>query len=86
MTSTAAATLRQHALRIWHAAVAAVRSDELVRQAVQSVGRSLIVDDEPIDLASVRRIAVVGAGKAGAGMAAALGKSWDARARSSPAG
>jgi hydroxypyruvate reductase len=72
MTSTAAATLRQHALRIWHAAVAAVRSDELVRQAVQSVGRSLIVDDEPIDLASVRRIAVVGAGKAGAGMAAAL--------------
>ncbi len=72
MTTTAAAMLRQHALQIWHAAVAAVRSEELVRQAVQVDGRSLIVDDEPIDLTNVRRIAVVGAGKAGAGMAAAV--------------
>ena len=66
-----ATTLRQHALRIWQAAVEAVRSDHLVHQALRLDGHRLMVEDEPVDLSSVRRIAVVGAGKAGAGMAAA---------------
>src|SRR5438093_879871 len=72
MPSTATSTLREHALRIWRAAIEAVRSDHLVRQALRIDGRWLIVDDESIDLSKVRRIVVVGAGKAGAGMAAAV--------------
>ena len=35
-------------------------------------GPTLWTDDEPIDLRPIRRIAVVGTGKAGAGMAAAV--------------
>jgi hydroxypyruvate reductase len=77
MIVTTATTLRQHALQIWHAAVAAVRSDELVRQAMHVDGGRLVIDDEPIDLTTVRRIAVVGAGKAGAGMAAAVEETLD---------
>jgi hydroxypyruvate reductase len=70
---TAAATiLREHALRIWHAAVQAVGSETLVRQALRLDGHWLVVDDEAIDLTPVHRIVVVGAGKAGAGMAAAV--------------
>jgi hydroxypyruvate reductase len=70
--TAAAATLLEHALRIWHAAVQAVRSEHLVQQTLRIDGHWLVVDDEPIDLARVRRIVVVGAGKAGAGMAAAV--------------
>lgn len=72
--------LRQHALRIWHAAVSAVRSDRLVREAMCVEGRELIVGEQRLALDAIRRIAVVGAGKAGAGMAAAveeiLGPKW----------
>jgi glycerate 2-kinase len=64
--------LREDALAIWQAGVDAVRSDRLVREFVQVAGSQLLVGDEPIDLPSIRRIAVVGAGKAGAGMAAGL--------------
>lgn len=64
--------LREDALAIWQAGVDAVRSDRLVREFVQIAGSQLLVGDEPIDLPSIRRIAVVGAGKAGAGMAAGL--------------
>lgn len=64
--------LRSDALAIWQAGVDAVRSDRLVRECVQVAGSQLLIGDEPIDLASIRRIAVVGAGKAGAGMAAGL--------------
>ena len=64
--------LREDALAIWQAGVDAVRSDRLVRECVQVAGSQLLVGDEPIDLPSIRRIAVVGAGKAGAGMAAGL--------------
>jgi len=64
--------LHQDALRIWHAAVDAVRSERLLRDALRVEGPNLLVGDEPIRLADVRRIAVVGAGKAGAGMAAAV--------------
>jgi glycerate 2-kinase len=64
--------LKEDALAIWQAGVDAVRSDRLVRECVKVVGSQLLVGDEPIDLPSLRRIAVVGAGKAGAGMAAGL--------------
>ncbi len=70
--SRTAEQLKSDALAIWHAGVDAVRSDRLVRECVQVAGSQLLVGDEPIDLPPVRRIAVVGAGKAGAGMAAGL--------------
>lgn len=63
---------REHALHIWHAGLDAVRSERLMRDAVRLEGDMLFIADEAIDLRQVRRIAVVGAGKAGAGMAAAL--------------
>ncbi|MGD0897260.1 MAG: DUF4147 domain-containing protein [Thermoguttaceae bacterium] len=65
-------SLRGDALAIWHAGLDAVRSDRLVREAVRVDGRRLVVGDEPVPLDEIRRIVVVGAGKAGAGMAAAL--------------
>src|SRR5262245_35204909 len=64
--------LRYDALAIWHAAVAAVRSDRLVQDNVRVEGEWLHVGDESLELKSIARIAVVGAGKAGAGMAAGL--------------
>lgn len=64
--------LRNDALAIWHAGLAAVRSDRLVHEAMRVDGSTLIVAELEISLGSVRRIAVVGAGKAGAGMAAAV--------------
>jgi hydroxypyruvate reductase len=65
-------SLRDDALAIWHAGLDAVRSKRLIRQAVRVQGRQLLAGDEKIPLDQVRRIAVVGAGKAGAGMAAAI--------------
>jgi hydroxypyruvate reductase len=64
--------LRCDALRIWQAGVDAVGSERLVRDSLRLEGRTLIVGEEPLDLGSIGRIAVVGAGKAGAGMAAAV--------------
>jgi glycerate 2-kinase len=72
--------LRADAIRIWMAGLDAVRSERLVRDALHAEGHELVVrsginaSQQPlrIDLNAVRRIAVVGAGKAGAGMAAAL--------------
>ncbi len=43
-----------------------------MRAAVQLDGDDLVIDGQRFDLRNVRRIAVVGAGKAGAGMAAEL--------------
>jgi glycerate 2-kinase len=43
-----------------------------MREAVEVQGGALVIDGEPLDLKAVRRIAVVGGGKAGAGMAAEL--------------
>jgi hydroxypyruvate reductase/glycerate 2-kinase len=59
--------LRAHARSIWDAAVAAVRPEKLVRQAVSDA-------DSPLAsaLATAGRILVVGGGKAGMGMAAGL--------------
>jgi glycerate 2-kinase len=72
-----ASQLRSDALRIWHAGLAAVRSNRLMHESVQIDGNWLVVAGntehaERIDLHAVRRIVVVGAGKAGAGMAATL--------------
>lgn len=64
--------LREDALAIWQAGVKAVRSDRLVRECIHVDGNRLTVGDEELDLSQTRRIAVVGAGKAGAGMAAGL--------------
>src|SRR5438094_343146 len=72
------AELRSDAIAIWQAGVDAVRSDRLIRDNVGVEGDSLLVGQAALDdplrlsLASIRRIAVVGAGKAGAGMAAGL--------------
>jgi glycerate 2-kinase len=66
--------LRRDALAIWQAGVDAVRGERLARQAMHVDGNTLWVDDEPIDLAGIRKIAIVGAGKAGADMAVAVEK------------
>jgi len=59
-------------MRIWQAGVDAVRSERLVQEALRVEGSTLLVGEEPIELDAVHRIVVVGAGKAGAGMAAAV--------------
>ena len=64
--------LRQDALRIWNAGVDAVRSDRLVLDNVRVDGSRLVIGDDVLDLERIRRIVVVGTGKAGAGMAAGL--------------
>lgn len=66
--------LHEDALAIWHAGVNAVRADQLVLDnvSVNAQGNALVVDEELLPLGDIRRIIVVGAGKAGAGMAAGL--------------
>lgn len=64
--------LRRDAWEIWRAGVAAVDSERLVREALRFEGGRLVVDDQEIELAGIRRIVVVGCGKAGAGMAAGV--------------
>jgi hydroxypyruvate reductase len=64
--------LRADALAIWHAGLEAVRSDRLVGENVRVDGDWLLIGDESWKLSEISRIAVVGAGKAGAGMAAGL--------------
>src|SRR3954470_5199936 len=64
--------LRSDALAIWQAGVDAVRSDRLVRDNIRIDGNWLVVGDETIELSKIGRIAAVGAGKAGAGMAAGI--------------
>ena len=77
--------LRADALAIWNAGVDAVRSDRLVERNLRVVGDWLRIGEEAsgepieIDLAQVGRIAVVGAGKAGAGMAAGLARALGPR-------
>ena len=66
------AQLRRDALQIWRAGVDAVRSERLVAEALRVDGSTLHVGDDSLALDAIRRIVVVGAGKAGAGMAAAV--------------
>ena len=64
--------LRNTALRIWMAGVDAVRSETLMRRAVQRGPASLTICGRNYSLDQFGRICVVGAGKAGAGMAGGL--------------
>jgi glycerate 2-kinase len=64
--------LPQHARSIWTAGVRAVDSERLVANAVRREGSTLDICGHRLDLARTGRIVVVGAGKAGAGMAAAF--------------
>ena len=78
--SRSAEQLRRDALRIWRAGVEAVDSGRLVRRAMAVEGSTLVVGEERFSLDRLGRIGVIGAGKAGAGMAAAveeiLGPRW----------
>ena len=65
-------TLRSDALAIWHAGVEAVDSSRLVTSAVAVDPHYLRVCDEAVRLDSIRRVEIVGAGKAGAGMTTGL--------------
>ena len=65
-------TLSEHARLIWQAGVDAVGSERLVRDVVSVSQRFLTIGDEQFDLQQLSRIVLVGAGKAGAGMVAAL--------------
>jgi glycerate 2-kinase len=64
--------LRRDALQIWRAGVAGVDSARLVRETVHVEEGELVVGEQAFALTDVRHIAVVGAGKAGAGMAVGL--------------
>ena len=75
MTSPRAKTDQQlckEARAIWQAGVDAVRSETLVANAVHREGDKLTVCGHEFNTHDLDRIAVVGAGKAGAGMAAAI--------------
>lgn len=75
LTSTTRRTPEQLARdvrAIWQAGVDGVRSDRLVRENVHVEGDWLVVGDDELDLRAIDRIVVVGAGKAGAGMARGL--------------
>ncbi|MEO1995797.1 MAG: DUF4147 domain-containing protein [Planctomycetaceae bacterium] len=66
------AHLRSDALEIWRAGVSAVDSETLMQQALTICGTTLQVCEHKVDLTVTNRIGVVGAGKAGAGMATAV--------------
>ncbi len=62
-------SLRRDALAIWHAGVRAVDSARLVTAAMHVEHGQLCIGELELPLDTLRRIVVVGAGKAGAGMA-----------------
>lgn len=64
--------LREQAQAIWEAGVAAVSSERLVRNVIHRDGRTLSICGHEWDTNSLERIIVLGVGKAGAGMAAAV--------------
>ncbi len=65
-------SLRDDALAIWHAGVAAVASDRLVLRAIRREGNTLHVCGYTLSLCDLDRVLVIGGGKAGTGMAAGL--------------
>lgn len=65
-------SLRDDALGIWSAAVAAVASDQLVRRAVHRHGDVIELAGHTVNLREIDRILVIGGGKAGTGMALGL--------------
>jgi hydroxypyruvate reductase len=63
---------RRQIVQVLQAALAAVEPAEAVRRFLRRQGDTLWVHDRPYDLAEIRHIYVVGAGKAGAPMAQAV--------------
>jgi glycerate 2-kinase len=70
--SSGSARLRSHALAIWRAGVDAVNSERLVRESLRAEPSALEICGRACTLKRQSRIVAVGAGKAGAGMAAGL--------------
>jgi len=66
--------LREDARRIWWAGVQAVQPKQLIPEMVRVEAGILWIADKPIELKQIERIAIVGAGKAGASMTLALEK------------
>lgn len=64
--------LRDHAVAIWQAGVAAVDSERLVREQVRYADGCVEVAGHSFPLSRAGRVVAVGAGKAGAGMALGL--------------
>jgi glycerate 2-kinase len=64
--------LHDDALAIWRAGLAAVDSERLVGEHIVVEGKLILVEDQPFSIDDYDRIIIVGAGKAGAGMAAGL--------------
>jgi glycerate 2-kinase len=64
--------LREDARLIWQAGVDAVRSERLVRNVIECEDDELTICGHSFRIPALGKIAVVGAGKAGAGMAAAV--------------
>ncbi|MCH7686576.1 MAG: DUF4147 domain-containing protein, partial [Planctomycetes bacterium] len=64
--------LRRDAESIWRAGVEAAGSLRLVRNVIDSTSDELLICGHSIPLDELGRVVVVGSGKAGAGMAAAL--------------
>lgn len=63
-------SLREHAEAIWRAGVAAVDSSAAVRRHISCDETTLRIADVALSLDHIGRIEIIGAGKAGAGMAA----------------
>lgn len=72
MMSNRSHKLRDDALAIWQAGVDAVAPRRVLRDWVEVDGSVLRIGDEELDLASIGRLVVVGAGKAGAAMTLAI--------------
>lgn len=77
---------RQTVESIWRAAVQAVDSTRLVQQAIRVEAENLVIAGVRIPLSKLRRIEVVGAGKAGAGMAVGVEESLTVAFRSTKEG
>jgi glycerate 2-kinase len=72
LVSDIASRLRRDAIAIWQAGVAAVDSERLVRERIRFDNGRLEVAGHDFELGPTSRLVAVGAGKAGAGMAAGL--------------
>ncbi|NOY40465.1 MAG: DUF4147 domain-containing protein [Planctomycetes bacterium] len=64
--------LREDAQQIWAAGLRAVQPEHLIPKFVSVAENKLVIDDEAIDLQSIDRLVIVGAGKAGASMTTAV--------------
>lgn len=65
-------SLREVAMELVWAALGAVNPARAVARYLRREGPTLFIGDRPYDLSGIDRVIVVGAGKAGAGMAAAV--------------